>query len=64
MMFDDGEPVSEIVPDPWLSRYAKDATRLTIGGFADDAFYALSSGITKGDLFTHVLVLRAAFHFF
>ena len=38
-----------------FSRYAIDPVRLAIGGFSDGASYALSLGITNGDLFTHVL---------
>ena len=38
-----------------FSRYAVDPARLAIGGFSDGASYALSLGITNGDLFTHVL---------
>ncbi len=32
-----------------------------MGGFADGASYALSLGITNGDLFTHVLAVAPAF---
>ena len=38
-----------------FSRYAIDPLHLVIGGFSDGASYALSLGITNGDLFTHVL---------
>jgi phospholipase/carboxylesterase len=36
-----------------FSRYAIDPPHLAIGGFSDGASYALSLGITNGDLFTH-----------
>lgn len=35
--------------------HAVDPTRLAVGGFSDGASYALSVGITNGDLFGHVL---------
>jgi phospholipase/carboxylesterase len=38
-----------------FSCYAIDPVRLAIGGFSDGASYALSLGITNGDLFTHVI---------
>jgi predicted esterase len=38
-----------------FSRYAIDPVRLAIGGFSDEASYALYLGIANGDLFTHVL---------
>lgn len=38
-----------------LSNYAVDTTRLGVGGFSDGASYALSLGLTNGDLFTHVI---------
>ena len=44
-----------------FSRYAVDPTRLAIGGFSDGASYALSLGITNGDLFTHVLAFSPGF---
>jgi phospholipase/carboxylesterase len=42
-------------------RYAIDPARLAIGGFSDGASYALSLGITNGDLFTHVLAFSPGF---
>jgi phospholipase/carboxylesterase len=45
-----------------FSRYAVDPARLAIGGFSDGASYALSLGITNGDLFTHVIALLAGVH--
>ncbi|HYH46455.1 MAG TPA: phospholipase, partial [Thermoanaerobaculia bacterium] len=40
---------------------AVDAARLAIGGFSDGASYALSVGLTNGDLFTHVLAFSPGF---
>jgi phospholipase/carboxylesterase len=42
-------------------QYAVDTTRLAIGGFSDGATYALSLGITNGDLFTHVIAFSPGF---
>lgn len=44
-----------------LSRYAVDRTHLAIGGFSDGASYALSLGLTNGDLFTHILAFSPGF---
>ena len=44
-----------------LTQYAVDTTRLAIGGFSDGATYALSLGITNGDLFTHVIAFSPGF---
>lgn len=44
-----------------FERCAVDATRLAIGGFSDGASYALSVGLTNGDLFTHVLAFSPGF---
>ncbi len=44
-----------------FSRYAVDPGRLAVGGFSDGASYALSVGITNGDLFTHVLAFSPGF---
>ncbi|HET7230638.1 MAG TPA: hypothetical protein VFJ16_11590 [Longimicrobium sp.] len=41
--------------------YAVDPARLAIGGFSDGASYALSLGITNGDLFSHVLAFSPGF---
>lgn len=43
-----------------FSRYAIDQNRIAIGGFSDGASYALSVGITNGDLFTHVIAFGSA----
>ncbi|WP_199305984.1 alpha/beta hydrolase-fold protein [Pseudanabaena sp. FACHB-2040] len=42
-------------------RYAVDAGRVAIAGFSDGASYALSVGITNGDLFTHVIAFSPGF---
>ncbi len=44
-----------------FSRYAVDPERLAVGGFSDGASYALSLGLTNGDLFTHVLAFSPGF---
>jgi len=44
-----------------FSRYTIDPTRLAIGGFSDGASYALSVGITNGDLFSHILAFSPGF---
>ncbi|MHB1133095.1 MAG: alpha/beta hydrolase [Chloroflexota bacterium] len=41
--------------------YAIDPQRLAVGGFSDGASYALSLGLTNGDLFTHVLAFSPGF---
>jgi phospholipase/carboxylesterase len=44
-----------------FSRYNIDQARIAIGGFSDGASYALSIGITNGDLFTHVVAFSPGF---
>ncbi len=44
-----------------FSRYNIDPTRLAIGGFSDGASYALSLGVTNGDLFTHIVAFSPGF---
>jgi predicted esterase len=44
-----------------FAQYAVDTARLAIGGFSDGATYALSLGITNGDLFTHVIAFSPGF---
>jgi phospholipase/carboxylesterase len=44
-----------------FNRYAVDPARVAVGGFSDGASYALSLGITNGDLFTHVLAFSPGF---
>jgi phospholipase/carboxylesterase len=44
-----------------FSRYAVDPERVAVGGFSDGASYALSLGITNGDLFSHVIAFSPGF---
>lgn len=44
-----------------FSRYAIDQNSIAIGGFSDGASYALSLGITNGDLFTHIIAFSPGF---
>lgn len=44
-----------------FSHYAVDPMHIAVGGFSDGASYALSLGITNGDLFTHVLAFSPGF---
>ena len=44
-----------------FARCAVDPARLAIGGFSDGASYALSLGLTNGDLFGHVLAYSPGF---
>ena len=44
-----------------FSRYAVDPTHIGVGGFSDGASYALSLGLTNGDLFTHILSFSPGF---
>jgi len=44
-----------------FDRCAVDPARLAIGGFSDGASYALSAGLTNGDLFTHVIAFSPGF---
>lgn len=39
-----------------------DCARLAIGGFSDGASYALSVGLTNGDLFSHILAFSPGFY--
>lgn len=41
--------------------YAIDPSHLAIGGFSDGASYALSLGLTNGDLFTHIIAFSPGF---
>lgn len=46
----------------WVfERYPVDPARVAVGGFSDGASYALSLGISNGDLFTHVLAFSPGF---
>ncbi|WP_242060070.1 alpha/beta hydrolase [Oscillatoria sp. FACHB-1407] len=44
-----------------FARYAIDPDRIAIAGFSDGASYALSVGITNGDLFNHILAFSPGF---
>jgi phospholipase/carboxylesterase len=44
-----------------FARYAVDPERLAVEGFSDGASYALSLGLTNGELFTHVLAFSPGF---
>ena len=44
-----------------FARCAVDPTRLAVGGFSDGASYALSLGLTNGDLFTHIVAFSPGF---
>ena len=44
-----------------IGRAEVDPKRLAVGGFSDGASYALSLGLTNGDLFTHVLAFSPGF---
>lgn len=47
--------------DAAFQRVAVDPSRIAVGGFSDGASYALSLGVTNGDLFTHVLAFSPGF---
>jgi phospholipase/carboxylesterase len=44
-----------------LQRLPVDPARLAVGGFSDGASYAVSLGLTNGDLFSHVLAFSPGF---
>lgn len=44
-----------------FSRYAIDPRHIAIAGFSDGASYALSVGITNGNLFTHAIAFSPGF---
>jgi phospholipase/carboxylesterase len=44
-----------------FSHYTVDPGRIAVGGFSDGASYALSLGITNGDLFRHILAFSPGF---
>lgn len=44
-----------------FDRYRVDPGRLTVGGFSDGASYALSIGLTNGDLFRRVIAFSPGF---
>ena len=44
-----------------FGRYSVDPGRIAVEGFSDGASYALSLGITNGDLFTHAMAFSPGF---
>ena len=44
-----------------FARYAVDPAHVAAGGFSDGASYALSLGLTNGDLFSHVVAFSPGF---
>jgi phospholipase/carboxylesterase len=44
-----------------FEQYAVDARYVAVEGFSDGASYALSVGITNGDLFTHIIAFSPGF---
>jgi phospholipase/carboxylesterase len=44
-----------------FERYAVNPERIVVSGFSDGASYALSLGITNGDLFSHVVAFSPGF---
>jgi phospholipase/carboxylesterase len=44
-----------------FAQYPVDARHVAIGGFSDGASYALSLGITNGDLFSHIIAFSPGF---
>ena len=44
-----------------FERFAIDPSRIGLGGFSDGASYALSLGLTNGDLFTHLIAFSPGF---
>jgi phospholipase/carboxylesterase len=44
-----------------FDRYAVDPAHLAVEGFSDGATYALSLGLTNGDLFSHILAFSPGF---
>ena len=44
-----------------FARYAVDPAHVAVGGFSDGASYALSIGITNGDLFREIIAFSPGF---
>jgi phospholipase/carboxylesterase len=44
-----------------FDRYAIDSKRVALGGFSDGASYALSLGLSNGQLFTHIIAFSPGF---
>ena len=47
--------------DSIFSRYTIDPDKIAVGGFSDGATYALSLGLTNGDLFRHIIAFSPGF---
>ncbi|MDQ6814651.1 MAG: alpha/beta hydrolase-fold protein [Bacteroidota bacterium] len=45
-----------------FERYNIDVKHIAIGGFSDGASYALSLGLSNGDLFTHIIAFSPGFY--
>jgi phospholipase/carboxylesterase len=64
LLLDDFGPDVEFIDaalDATSERCAIDPERVAVGGFSDGASYALSLGLTNGDLFTHVIAFSPGF---
>ncbi len=59
--FGDDVAVIDAVLGATFERCAVDPARVAVGGFSDGASYALSLGLTNGDLFTHVIAFSPGF---
>lgn len=46
-----------------FNQYNINPARLAIGGFSDGASYALSVGLTNGDLFSHIIAFSPGFYY-
>lgn len=44
-----------------FERFAVERSRIALGGFSDGASYALSLGLSNGDLFTHLIAFSPGF---
>lgn len=44
-----------------FASYSVDPERVAVGGFSDGASYALSIGLSNGDLFTHIIAFSPGF---
>jgi predicted esterase len=56
----DVEAIDRLLADVF-ERYAVDKAHLAIAGFSDGASYALSLGLSNGDLFSHVIAFSPGF---
>ena len=64
LLLDDYGPDVELIDRALartFERYTVDPARVATGGFSDGASYALSLGLTNGDLFSHVLAFSPGF---